>query len=176
MENLKTVQLESDRLLLKPISLDYQQEIFAEFTAEITRYMYPKPAETLRETARYIKEAMHQRDRGTDLTLVILTKDYQEFLGLCGVHRLHTSTPELEVWTKIAAHGHGYGREAIHCLKQWLDAQLDYEYLVYTVDQRNQSSRKIPESLKGTPVQAFEKLSMSGTILNLMEYHIYKLE
>jgi [ribosomal protein S5]-alanine N-acetyltransferase len=174
MDNLETIQLESDRLILKPISLDYQQEIFAEFTADITRYMFPKPAENLQETARYIKDAIQRRDRGTDLTLVILTKTQQEFLGICGAHRLHTSTPELGIWTKKAAHGHGYGREAIHCLKQWLDCQLDYEYLIYTVDQQNLSSRKIPESLKGTPVQAFEKISMSGTILNLMEYRIYR--
>jgi [ribosomal protein S5]-alanine N-acetyltransferase len=174
MNNLDTIQLESQRLLLKPISLNYQQEIFVEFTAEVTRYMYPKPAETLQETARYIKDAMYRCDRGTDLTLVILTKDQQEFLGICGAHRLHTPTPELGIWTKTAAHGQGYGREAIHCLKHWLDRQLDYEYLVYTVDQQNISSRKIPESLKATPVQVFEKLSMSGTMLNLMEYRIYK--
>jgi [ribosomal protein S5]-alanine N-acetyltransferase len=173
MDNLETIQLESDRLLLKPIALDYQQEIFAEFTADITRYMYPKPAETPQETARYIKDAIQRRDRGTDLTLVILTRQ-QEFLGICGAHRLHTPTPELGIWTKKAAHGHGYGREAIYCLKQWLDAQLDYEYLIYTVDQQNRASRKIPESLKATPSEVFEKLSMSGTILHLMEYRIYK--
>ena len=36
--------IESQRLWLKPIAMDYAEAIFANFNAEITRYMYPKPA------------------------------------------------------------------------------------------------------------------------------------
>lgn len=173
MVDLTTLYLECDRLRLQSISLDYQQDIFLEFTDEITEYMFPKPAETLQETERFIKTAIQQCKRGTDLTFVILKKENREFLGVCGVHRVHTDTPEIGIWTKKAAHGHGYGREAIHCLANWLKQNIDYDYLVYTVDKKNIPSCKIPESLGGRASREFEKLSLSAKMLNLIEYRIY---
>jgi RimJ/RimL family protein N-acetyltransferase len=175
MEDLTQFCLSSDRLRLQSISLDYQPSIFSEFTAEITEFMFPEPAATPRDTERFIKDALQQNKRGTDLTIVILKLPDLEFLGVCGVHRIHTDTPEIGIWLKQSAHGHGYGREAVHCLKHWLDQTLDYDYLVYTVDQNNIPSRKIPESLGGKIVRNYEKLSLSGKMLNLLEYWIYKL-
>lgn len=173
MLDLTTLCLESDRLRLQPISLDYQQDIFVEFTDEITAYMFPKPAETIQETERFIKTAIQQCKRGTDFTLVILKKENLEFLGVCSIHRIHTDTPEIGIWTKKSAHGHGYGREAIHRLRAWLIQNVDHEYLVYTVDKQNIPSRKIPESLGGKAIREFEKLSLSGKMLHLIEYRIY---
>lgn len=174
MEDLTRFCLDSNRLRLRSISLDYTPEIFAEFTTEITEFMFPQPAETVRETEWFIKSAMQQSRRGTDLTVVLLKQTSLEFLGVCGIHRIHTDTPEIGIWLKKSAHGHGYGREAIHCLKDWLDQYLDYKYLVYTVDQHNIPSRKIPESLGGKSVRDYEKLSLSGKMLHLMEYRIYQ--
>lgn len=175
MQDFTQLCLDSDRLRLKSISLDYSLDIFTEFTAEITEYMFPKPAETLRDTERFIKTAVQQAKRSTDLTMVMLKQPNLEFLGVCGVHRIHTLTPEIGIWTKKSAHGHGYGREAVHCLKEWLDQNLDYEYLIYTVDRQNIPSRKIPESLKGKIDRSYEKFSSSGKLLHLIEYRIYKL-
>ena len=114
-------ELRSDRLLLRPISLEYTDPIFQEFTPEVTRYMYPKPAETIHDTMRFIRNSIRQWEQGTDLTLVIVEKTSQEFLGVCAVHKIHTDTPELGIWTKKSAWGKRVGREAIHCLKQWVD-------------------------------------------------------
>lgn len=173
MIDFTTLSLESDRLRLQSISLDYKQDIFLEFTTEITEYMFPKPAETIQETDRFIRNAIQQCKRGTDLTFVILKRENLEFLGVCGIHRIHTDTPEIGIWTKKLAHGYGYGREAVHCLRDWLSQNLEYEYLVYTVDKHNILSRKIPESLGGKAVREFQKLSLSTKMLNLIEYRIY---
>jgi hypothetical protein len=45
--NLLDITIETKRLLLKPISYNYVDEIFKEFTSEITKYMYPKPASNM---------------------------------------------------------------------------------------------------------------------------------
>lgn len=173
MKDLDRLTLESDRLVLKTIDFSYTEVIFQEFTAEIAAYMYPKPAQTIDETQRFIRDSIRHWQNGIDLTLVILRKETLEFLGVCALHRVHTETPEIGIWTKKAAHGHGYGREAVHCLKDWADEHLEYQYLSYPVVKQNISSRKIPESLGGRVVREFQQMNLSGKLLDEVEYRIY---
>ncbi|WP_341528739.1 GNAT family N-acetyltransferase [Nostoc sp. UHCC 0302] len=174
MENLETVLLESKRLMLQAISLEYADSVFREFTSEITTFMYPKPAQSIRETEKIIKDMIQQRENKTDLVLVILKKDNLEFLGICEVGAIDTDTPELGIWLKKLAHGFGFGREAISVLKNWVDKNLKYNYLSYPVDKRNIPSRKIAESLGGRVFREFQQINNSGNLLDEIEYRIYK--
>ncbi|MEH1915888.1 GNAT family N-acetyltransferase [Nostoc sp.] len=115
-----------------------------------------------------------QRENHTDLVLVILKKDGLEFLGICEVGGIDTQTPELGIWLKKSAHGHGFGREAINALKDWVDKNLQYNYLSYPVDKRNIPSRKIAESLEGKVFREFQQINKSGDLLDEVEYRIYK--
>ncbi|UBF27832.1 GNAT family N-acetyltransferase [Kovacikia minuta CCNUW1] len=174
IETLEPGPLESLRLILVPISLKYADIIFQEFTPEITRFMHPKPPEAIGETMRFIRDAIQRMKAGTELTLVILKKENWEFLGVCGIHQIHTETPELGIWTKKTAHGCGYGREAIHCLKTWADENLEYDYLSYPVDKHNIPSRKIPESLGGKVAREYEQMNLSNQVLRVAEYRIFR--
>jgi RimJ/RimL family protein N-acetyltransferase len=95
-------------------------------------------------------------------------------LGICGIHRIHTAKPELGIWLKQQAQGNNFGKEAICLLKNWADRNLNYEYCLYSVDQKNIPSRKIPESLGGQVFHEYQLTNQSGTILNLLQYRIYK--
>lgn len=174
MENLEKVSLESKKLILQPISLEYTEDVFREFTSEITTFMYPKPSQSLSETEKIIKDMILQRENHTDLVLVILKKDNLEFLGICEVGAINTDTPELGIWLKKSAHGHGFGREAVNVLKNWVDKNLKYNYLSYPVDKRNIPSRKIAESIGGKIFREFQQTNKSGNLLDELEYRIYK--
>ena len=100
MENLATVIIESKRLILKPIALNYLEVIFQEFTREIARFTYSKPANYICETQDFINQAINKIENKTDLTLTILNKNNWKFLGLCGIHQIHTANPELGIWLK----------------------------------------------------------------------------
>ena len=63
MADLRVVSIESERLRLMPTSVAYVDEIFAEFTAEVTAYMFPKPAEVIDETLAFLAGA--QEEAGT---------------------------------------------------------------------------------------------------------------
>nr|WP_322652524.1 GNAT family N-acetyltransferase [Nostoc sp. CmiVER01]MDZ8121175.1 GNAT family N-acetyltransferase [Nostoc sp. CmiVER01] len=136
--------------------------------------MYPKPVQSFSETENIIKDMILQRENHTDLVLVILKKEHLEFLGICEVGAIDTHTPELGIWLKKSAHGHGFGREAIHALKGWVDKNLEYNYLSYPVDKRNIPSRKIAESLGGKIFREFQQINESGYLLDEVEYRIYK--
>ncbi|MBW4635797.1 MAG: GNAT family N-acetyltransferase, partial [Iphinoe sp. HA4291-MV1] len=156
------------------ISLEYTEDVFREFTSEITTFMYPKPADNISETEKVIKDMIQQRENKTDLVLVILKKDTFEFLGICEVGAIDTETPELGIWRKKSAHGKGFGREAIYALKDWVDKNLEYKYLSYPVEKRNIPSRKIASSLGGKVFREFQQTNKSGNLLDEVEYRIYK--
>jgi RimJ/RimL family protein N-acetyltransferase len=136
--------------------------------------MFPATPKKIEDTLAYIHEQLPKIQKGENLHMVIVHKNTQEFLGGCGISNLTSTTPELGIWIKKAAHGNAYGREAVHGLKQWADTHLVYEYLIYPVDRKNIPSRKIAESLGGVITKAYKKKNMSGILLDEVEYHIYK--
>jgi [ribosomal protein S5]-alanine N-acetyltransferase len=169
---LLQIEISTNRLLLKPIDMQYKAEIFREFTKEIACYMFPRPANDIFETESFINESIIGLTQGSNLQLVIIKKDTQEFLGCTGIHNVNTKTPELGIWLKKSAHGNCYGLETIRALKDWAEEKLDYDYLIYPVDRDNYPSRRIPEGLGGVIVKEYDKKSLSGNILHLVQYKL----
>ncbi|WP_460204405.1 GNAT family N-acetyltransferase [Scytonema sp. NUACC21] len=172
------VKISTNRLLLLPISLKFKEEIFREFTPEITTYMYARAPEDITETEEFINQSLSEIKNGNTLTLMILKKDSQEFLGCTGIHNINSNINSKElgigIWLKKNAQGNGYGLETIAALKKWADDNLDYEYLTYDVDKANIPSRKIPETLGGQIFREYDKTNLSGRVLNIVEYRIHK--
>ena len=173
MDSWETLKIKSDRLILQPIALEFKQDIFQEFTSEITYLMFPKPAENIQETEYFIQTSIQQRHNKTDLALTILRQQTNEFLGICGIHKINTDTPELGIWLKKSAHGNGFGKEAIHSLKNWVDRNLNCQYILYPVEGKNLPSRKIPESFGAKIFRHYQQISASGKTLDLLEYRIF---
>jgi RimJ/RimL family protein N-acetyltransferase len=172
-KSLLNERIESERLLLLPIDMKYKEEIFEEFSSEITTYMYPAPAKDISETEEFIKDSLKGLGEGTNFQLVILAKDSQEFFGCVGLHHVDRKTPELGVWLKKSAHGKGYGKEAVTAVKKWADENLDYEYLLYPVADKNIASRKIPESLGGKIEREYDEEGAGGNKFHSLEFRIY---
>lgn len=171
---LSLVEIFTNRLLLLPISQEYKEDIFREFTKEITTYMYPRPPQDIAETEEFINAFLGEIQTGNELILVILKKEFQEFLGCCGMHEIHSKNPVLGIWLKKSAQGNGYGFETITALKKWADENLDYEYLIYDVDKANIPSRRIPEMLGGQITREYDKTNLSGRVLHIVEYRIFR--
>lgn len=173
MLDLENVVIKSDRLRLIPTSEKYAQDIFNEFTKEITTFMHPKAPETLDDVLNYIKTSVEKMKKGEELQVVILDKATNEFLGHGGINKLNTDTPEPGIWIKKGAHGLRYGREAVTALVEWVKKNLKFKYIMYPVDRRNIPSRKIAESLGGVIEAEYKEKNMSGDILDKVEYRIY---
>jgi [ribosomal protein S5]-alanine N-acetyltransferase len=171
--DLLDVSLESERVRLQSISDAYAPEIFREFTEEITRYMYPAPPARIEETLAFIARVREGMQAGSDLGCAIRARESEEFLGCCGLHgKAAQRAPELGIWLKKGAHGHGFGREAIARLARWAWEQVDFDYLVYPVDRANVPSRRIPEFLGGTIFKEGLVPRMNGGSLDEVVYRI----
>src|ERR1700704_1202560 len=117
--DLSKVIITTERLKLVPVAEKYAENIFHEFTPEVTTYMFPKPAVTIADTVEFIRTSQRQLVSGESLNVSILTIDTEELLGGGGINNINTLIPELGIWIKKSAHGHKYGREAVKGLKEW---------------------------------------------------------
>ncbi len=166
-------QIESERLLLLPMSMQYKDEIFREFTKDITIYMYPAPPKDISETEEFIEDSLKGMRKGSNLQIVITAKETGEFLGCGGLHHIDGKTPEMGIWLKKLAHGKGFGKEAMIAVKKWADSNLEYDYLLYPVADKNIASRKIPESLGGKIENEYDAKGLGGNEYHCLEYRIY---
>jgi [ribosomal protein S5]-alanine N-acetyltransferase len=173
--NLRSLVIEGRRLRLVTISKQFVQNIFDEFTCEITHYMVPSPAQDIEETRSFIAESRCSMQAGHNLQLVIVEKTRGEFLGCCGLHgEGKVRTPELGIWLKKSAHGKGYGQEAIQTLVSWAWKSIDLDYFMYPVDRNNTASVKIPQSLGGEVMEDLKIKTPSGKILDILVYKIVR--
>jgi len=170
---LGNIVIDASRVRLKAITHEYTQEIFQNFTPEITKYMMPAPAREIAETECFVESALSGFESGDELHFVICLRVDGEFLGVCGLHeRAQPMEPEIGIWLKKAAHGNGYGFEAIVALKTWVESHLEFEQLIYPVDRRNIPSRRIPESLGGKIIEERKVVSMTGVELDEIVFGI----
>ena len=171
-EDLFRTKIETERLLLRPITKQDAGEIFANFTPRVTRFMYPCSSGDIDITHRFIENSLKAMKEGKDLQLVITEKSDGAFVGCAGLHKLGSKTPELGIWIKEASFGHGLGREAIHGLYYWASHHLHPRAFLYPVDKRNVPSRKIPLSLGGRVVSEEICLTPDRRTLELENYLI----
>lgn len=171
---LNQVTIISKRLKQVAISMEYAEDIFKSFNKDITTYMYPKPADTIDETISFINSSIESLNEGTDLQLVILNRETNEFLGCSGLHNIDGKEPELGIWIKKEAHHNGYGIEAMSAMLEWARENIDFEYIIYPVDKRNYASKRIPESFNGAAIKEYKTVNLSGDELDIVEYRIYK--
>jgi len=155
-----------------PITEDHIGDIYANFTEDISTYMYPSVPDDISETKLFVESEIDKNKRGIDLQMV--AKDHTgEFLGCVALHKIDTKAPEFGLWFKQASHGNGYGKEAIAALKTWAENNLEYDYLVYPVDKRNIASRRVAESIGGVATVEYDTKTPRGYILNTIDYRIY---
>jgi len=168
-----SVRIDGVRVTLVPIARDVAADILREFTAEVTRYMLPKPPDDIGQVREFIDVSRANMAAGDELVLSIRRRTTGEFLGVCGIHnRSQGDTPELGIWLKADAHGARLGREAIALLVAWAKTNLAFAYLTYPVDKANTASRRIAESLGGAVIRRARHESMSGYMLNEWVYRI----
>lgn len=153
MEKLKTperdlsnISIESERLTLKPTSLEHSEEVFREFNDNVTKFLTRGPNESLETTQDFIKMSTEEARRGEKIQLTVTDKN-GDFLGLTSIERTNTKTPEFGLWLKETAQGKGFGPELIFSLYDWAAQNLDVDHFIYRADRENIGSWKIAEKL-----------------------------
>jgi ribosomal-protein-alanine N-acetyltransferase len=171
--DFNSLEIDCKRVRLIPITQKFSDEIFSEFTDEISRYMVPATPANIEEIEFFINASIERMEKKTDIIFVILKRDNNEFLGVCGLHgSANPREPVLGIWLKKSAHGNHYGREAIRYLAEWTRNNIDINFMIYPCDKDNIASRKVAEHLNGFIFHEGKTETMSGNILNEVAYKI----
>jgi RimJ/RimL family protein N-acetyltransferase len=170
--DLRSIALTSLRLSLRPFTAADAAESFAASTPTLTRFMSWDPSLSLEAFAEVWSEWLPRIASGTDLPLVVRRKTTGEFLGMAGLHHIGSPEPEVGIWIKEAAHGLGYGREAIAAIIAWASEKVGAAAVIYPVAVQNHPSRHLAESLGGTLVGTRQLQKPSGVVLDEVVYRI----
>lgn len=115
--DLSETRVETERLLIRPTGLADLDPIFNEFTDRVTTYMFPRPARSIDETAKFIADSIEGQLNGTNYQVTMVLRDDPKcFVGCSGIHHPDSRTPELGLWVAERHQGKGFGTEAISAL------------------------------------------------------------
>jgi len=165
--DLRQVSIQTDRLDLQSIDLSLSDIIFESFTPEVTRFLSTRAPMIPAESEQFLREALARITHGEEIVLAIRQAYTGRFLGVCGIHARHdASQPELGIWLREDAQGHGYGQEAIHALIAWGSRHLVCDAFRYRVSPHNHRSIRIAEAEGGTITQHPHPATETITTLN----------
>jgi RimJ/RimL family protein N-acetyltransferase len=169
--DLRAIALTSRRLELKSFSPADAPDSFAVTTSTLTRYMGWLPSTSPEAFAEVWREWLLQMKAGTDVYLVIRLKVTGDFLGMVGLHGIGPP-PTIGIWVKEAAHGLGYGREAVAAAIGWASGQVGANDFIYPVAALNLPSRRLAESLGGVIAGNNKIRRQDGAFLEEVVYRI----
>lgn len=166
------VIIKTNRLSLEPVTFDFVDVCFLNFTEEIALYMGPQPTGKIDDTKKFILNSIKTMEQNTNIQLVIIERRSREFLGMVGLHHVDRTNPELGIWVKKEAHGCAYGLEAVTGVVEWARENLVYDYMKYPVDRNNYASRRIAERNGGVIEKEYIDKNVLGKDLDIVEYWI----
>jgi RimJ/RimL family protein N-acetyltransferase len=172
LTDLSATAFTSERLTLRAFAADDAPEAFRFATPAITRFMSWEPSPSLTAFAEIWQQDLMRTRVGSDLSLVLRLRSTAEFIGVAGVHRIGNPEVETGIWIKEAAHGLGYGREAIAAIVKWGAATIGAAAFIYPVAEQNHASRRLAERLGGVVVGNRVLNKPNGVQFNQLVYRI----
>lgn len=91
------MNIETERLRLRPVSERDVDDIYRHFNEQVTRYMVPPAAKERDEMQAAVNRFRKQWSSGTDAVFSIARKDNKEFIGVAGLHGLKQERPEIGI-------------------------------------------------------------------------------
>jgi RimJ/RimL family protein N-acetyltransferase len=147
-------------------------ETFAEANDRIAKYMSWTPSASEAEFRAIWQGHVRSMSAGKDLHLVIRLRKTNEFIGRAGLHPADGALLETGVWIKEAAHGHGYGREAVAAVIEWATATFHASGFLYPVVDENTPSRRLAEALRGVIIGTRQRRKAGDAERTLLLYRI----
>lgn len=149
--DLRSLSLSSPRLRLTAFTPADADEVFEAVTPTLTRFLRFEPSPSREAFAEIWATWFPRMAAGIEVSLVVRSTG-GEFLGMAGLHAIGDPEPETGIWIKEAAHGRGYGREAVATVIAWAGRELGAAAVRYPVAEANTASRRLAESLGGIAV------------------------
>ncbi|MEE4484363.1 GNAT family N-acetyltransferase [Serratia ficaria] len=165
--DLSQCRVDTDRLLIAPFTAADADDVYQAITPTLTRFMNFEPEESPEAFANVWQSWLPLIREGEEAMFIARLRDGKGFVGMGGVHNLHSATPELGIWVKESLHGQGYGREIVQAMALWASERYRPQHFLYPVAEQNAPSRRIAESLGGVVAGRRENIKYDCVVYHL---------
>jgi RimJ/RimL family protein N-acetyltransferase len=146
------MKFESERLIIRPISINDKESIFAyRADPENNKYQSLIP-KTVDDVADFINKSSIEMDvQGTWFQFVIIEQLNNQLIGDIGIHFLENDSENKQVQIGYTLdrryHRNGYATEALSVIINYLMTKLKKHRIVASIDPNNTASIKLIERL-----------------------------
>lgn len=146
-------RIETPRLYIRPCMPGDGSDVFcaiADSRSELKPWLpFARKEQTLEEVEAGVRESFADFIKKTDIRLHIYLKETDEFIGSTGLHRIDWDVPKVEIgyWLNSRHTKKGYMVEAVKALTHLALHDLSCQRVEIRCDERNTSSRRVPEKL-----------------------------
>lgn len=144
------MQLKTERLLIRDITIDDRYEIFSYRSDKETNIFQSWVPETMQDVEHFIERNMKAFNLPeTWYQLLITDRQTKEVIGDIGIHFFGNENVQAELGITIAKHFHGkgYASESLRAVIDYLFQNLQKHRIIASVDPLNTSSVKLMERL-----------------------------
>ena len=134
--------IKSERINIVPFEMKCLNNYFSGFNAEITKFQWPDPFESIDDARSILQDFLNEMDREETLLFSILSKN-DDFLGSVEIHGLTEDCPELGIWIVQSEQNKGYAYEALNAVLDYVRSKYDKSEFYYEADIRNTGSIKL---------------------------------
>ena len=171
--------IRSERINIVPFEMKYLNPYFSGFNAEITKFQWPDPFESIEAARSMLQEFLNEMEREETLIFSILSKN-EEFLGSAEIHGLKVDCPELGIWIAESEQNKGYGYEALNAFLEYVRTKYHKTEFYYESDIRNTGSVKllhkfeekykiIEQGIERVTTDSGKDLELQGYLLQVKE-------
>jgi polyribonucleotide nucleotidyltransferase len=141
--DLSGIELETERLLLKPLSMDYVDDIFEHKNQNVSQWTGSDATDNKQDIVNFVTATETKIKSGNSIVFCVIDKESGEFYGMCGCNNFASSNPYLGIWLKEDIHSKGIGFESTIAVINWVKSNVKYEYLEYKIIDGNEKSEKL---------------------------------
>lgn len=135
--------LQSERLILRPLTLNDAPCLFNQFASDpqVTHYLSWKPHQNVEETTQIIQQWLDQKTN----IFAIENKNTHEIMGTINVANIDQRTLSCEIGYALGSRfwNHGYMTEALNCLLHYLFDEVGFNRVRADCDARNKASSAV---------------------------------
>lgn len=144
------IPLETERLVLRKITLDDKENVFAYFSDdEVTRYFGIENFTKLEEAEHIINAFNEGFEKKQAIRWGIALKDTNELIGSIGFHNISKNNSRVEVGYEITRKewNKGYATEALRAVIEFLFNEVGFNRIGATIRPENVASQQLVKKL-----------------------------
>lgn len=134
----------TDRLELVVINDNHLDDLMANLTPAVAKYLSFDPTGSREFMQEYIRRSRIEVTYGTALVLAILDKQTKEFIGSCALNDINNESVEIGLWLKESAQNKRFGTEVVEAMVNLIKGEVITEEIIYCVERENEVSVSIP--------------------------------